>query len=145
MDISPVDMLLLDSVQEYLHPERQRGSGAGDGLEDGIGAGKGGFEGIDIREEGSEVVDGEDEVLVVGAADLLDLGFAGASKGAEVVEEDFRVARGGGLANKRAQIIAVANRRGDMEEVLLVLRNWGRRRRRERFFEEGSGGCFSLM
>ena len=43
-----------------------------------------------------------------------------------MVEEDFRVAGGEGLASKRAQIIAAANRRGDVEEVLLVPRNWGR-------------------
>lgn len=53
---------------------------ADDRLEDKIGARKGGFEGIDVGEEGSEFVDGEVEVPVPVAADLLHLGFAGAGK-----------------------------------------------------------------
>ena len=65
--------------------------------------------------KGSEVVNGEDEILIVGVAHL-----TGAGEGAEVVEDGFRVAEGEGLADKGAQIIAVADRRGDVEEVLLV-------------------------
>ena len=86
-------------------------------MEDGIRAGEGGFEGINVGEEGSEVVDSEDEVLVVGATDLLDLGFVRAGEGAEVVEEGFKVAGGEGLADEEAQIIAVGDRQGDVEGI----------------------------
>lgn len=60
---------------------------ASDGLELGVGVREGGLEGFDVGEEGSEIVDGEDEVLVVRLADLFDLGLFGASEVAEVVVE----------------------------------------------------------
>lgn len=92
----------------------------GDGLEGGVGAGEGGLEGVDVGEEGSEVVDGEDEVLVVGLADLLDLGLLGAGEVAEVVEEAVGLAGGEGPADEGAQVLVVADGGGEEELVLLV-------------------------
>ncbi|KAF7839899.1 putative L-type lectin-domain containing receptor kinase S.5 [Senna tora] len=62
-------------------------------------------ESIKEREEweGSKVIDGEDEILVVCLADLLDLGYFGESEVTEVVE------KGVGLAEKWPQVFIVAD------------------------------------
>lgn len=69
-------------------------------MELGVGIGERGFERIDVGEEGSEIVDGEDEVLVVSLADFFDLGFFGAGEVAEVVVEGFGVAGGEGFSDE---------------------------------------------
>lgn len=68
----------------------------------GVGIGEGGFEGIDVGEEGTEVVDSLDEVLVVGPADVLDFGLFGSGEVSEVVKESLGFAGGEGLADERA-------------------------------------------
>lgn len=79
-----------------------------------------GFEGIDVGEEGSEVIDGGDEVLVVGLADVFDLGFFGLGEVAEVVEEGLGLAGGEGLADEGAEVLAVADGGGEEELVEFV-------------------------
>ena len=93
---------------------------ARDGLELGVGVGEGGLEVVDVGEERSEVVDGEDEVLVVLLADLFDLGLFGARELAEVVEESLRLAGGEGLADEGAEVLVVADGGGEEELVELV-------------------------
>lgn len=93
---------------------------AHDGLEPRVGVGEGGLEGFDVGEERLEVIDSHDEFLVVGLADLLDFGLFGSGKVAEVLEKGLRLARCEGLANERAQVLVVADDRGEEELVQLV-------------------------
>ena len=71
-------------------------------MELGFGVREGRFERFDVGEEGLEVVDGVDEVLVVSFADLLDLGLFGSGEELEVVEERLRLACAEGFADERA-------------------------------------------
>lgn len=71
-------------------------------MELGVGVREGRFERFDVGEEGLEVVDGVDEVLVVSFADLLDLGLFGSGEELEVVEERLRLACAEGFADERA-------------------------------------------
>lgn len=93
---------------------------ARDGLELGVGVGKRGLERIDVGEKGSEVVDGEDEVLVVSLAHFFDLRLFGPCEVAEVVVECFWLAGGEGLANEGTEVLVVADGRGEEELVELV-------------------------
>lgn len=93
-----------------------------DGLELRVGIGEGGFEGINVGEEGTEVVDGHDEVLIVGPADVLDFGLFGSGEVTEVVVEGLGFAGGEGLADEGTQVFAVADGNGEEELVLLVRR-----------------------
>ncbi|KAM1058201.1 hypothetical protein ACFX1X_031746 [Malus domestica] len=88
-----------------------------DGLELGVGIGEGRLEGIDVGEERSEVVHGEDEVLVVGLADLLDFRLLGAGEVAEVLEQRLGLPGSKGLSDEWAHILAVAD--GGGEEQLI--------------------------
>ncbi|CAL5324713.1 unnamed protein product [Camellia sinensis] len=53
-----------------------------------------GFGRIDVGEERSEIVDGNDEVLVVSSADIFDLSLLGFGEVAEMVEESLGLAGG---------------------------------------------------
>lgn len=76
--------------------------GEGDRLKLGVGNGERRFEGIDVGEEGAEVVDCHDEVLVVGPTDVLDFGLFGSGEVSEVVKEDLGFTGGEGLADEGA-------------------------------------------
>lgn len=76
--------------------------GEGDGLKLGVGNGERGFEGIDVGEEGAEVVDCHDEVLVVGPTNVLDFGLFGSGEVSEVVKEGLGFTGGEGLADEGA-------------------------------------------
>lgn len=85
-----------------------------------VGVREGRFQRIDVGEKRSEVVDGEDEVLVMSLADLLDFGLLGAREVAEAVEEGLGLAGGEGLADEGSQVLAVSDGGGKEELVELV-------------------------
>lgn len=71
--------------------------------------GEGGFEGIDVGEEGSEVIDGHNEVFVVSPANVLDFRLFGSGEVFKVVKKSFRFTGGKGFANEGSYIFAVAD------------------------------------
>ncbi|PON35677.1 hypothetical protein TorRG33x02_350980 [Trema orientale] len=80
----------------------RREEGGSDGLELGVGVGERGFERIDIGEQRSEVIDGQDEVLVVSLADLFDFRLLGPGEVAEMVEEGLGLAGSEGFPDEGA-------------------------------------------
>lgn len=104
-----------------------------DRLKLGVGIVERRLEGIDVGEEGSEVIDGEDEVLIVGLADLLDFRLLGSSEVAEVLEQRIGLAGSEDLADKWAHILAVADGRGEEQLVEFFSRVCAFRGRRSHF------------
>lgn len=109
----------ISSFHEGVEGREQR---AAHRLELRVGVPQRGLEGIDVGEEGSEVVDGQDEVLVVGLADLLDFGLFGSGELPEVVKKGLGLAGHEGLADERPYVLAVADGRRQQQLVQLVRR-----------------------
>ena len=119
--------------EEGLERGEQRGRR---GQERGVGRREGALERVGVGEEGAEVVDGADEVVEVGAAELLDLGLPVPHRGAERGEQRLGAAASERPAHEGAQVLPGRDGGGELREVRLGRRGGGRRvsaaRRRRR-------------
>ena len=89
--------------------ERARGEQRGRrGQERGVGRREGALERVGVGEEGAEVVDGADEVVEVGAAELLDLGLPVPHRGTERGKQRLGAAARERPAHEGAQVLPAA-------------------------------------
>ena len=119
--------------EEGLERGEQRGRR---GQERGVGRREGALERVGVGEEGAEVVDGADEVVEVGAAELLDLGLPVPHRGTERGEQRLGAAARERPAHEGAQVLPSRDGGGELREVRLGRCGGGRRvsaaRRRRR-------------
>jgi len=119
--------------EEGLERGEQRGRR---GEERGVGRREGALERVGVGEEGAEVVDGADEVVEVGAAELLDLGLPVPHRGTERGEQRLGAAARERPAHEGAQVLPSRDGGGELREVRLGRGGGGRRvsaaRRRRR-------------
>ena len=89
------------------------------GQERGVGRREGALERVGVGEEGAEVVDGADEVVEVGAAELLDLGLPVPHRGTERGEQRLGAAARERPAHEGAQVLPSRDGGGELREVRL--------------------------
>ena len=80
---------------------------------------EGALERVGVGEEGAEVVDGADEVVEVGAAELLDLGLPVPHRGPERGEQRLGAAARERPAHEGAQVLPSRDGGGELREVRL--------------------------
>ena len=102
--------------EEGLERGEQRGRR---GQERGVGRREGALERVGVGEEGAEVVDGADEVVEVGAAELLDLGLPVPHRGTERGEQRLGAAARERPAHEGAQVLPGRDGGGELREVRL--------------------------
>ena len=84
-----------------------------------MGRREGALERVGVGEEGAEVVDGADEVVEVGAAELLDLGLPVPHRGTERGEQRLGAAARERPAHEGAQVLPSRDGGGELREVCL--------------------------
>jgi len=84
-----------------------------------VGRREGALERVGVGEEGAEVVDGADEVVEVGAAELLDLGLPVPHRGTERGEQRLGAAARERPAHEGAQVLPSRDGGGELREVRL--------------------------